>query len=389
MGVTKGKIAIIICLLISMAMGIAMAAPQLSYQKEERFDSYVTKPLLAGMDNAFVQDSINAGIEQEGNYAFLLATLRALADAQQSGLKVDSTALLLGPDDAHTVLSLRVDQAGRIGPGRPGYAIQPMMFRLSSGEPVSAADIFTDVAAAQAALELEVVSQVVPDMSNYLDASSLLPLPIDRLMLDEVGVNFFYHSEQLALLSGWPASLHFTYAELAELLQQGEGSLLHALGIRDWLTLNQENAQRVAQAVSQGMLPGLPVQLGQAVSDIRASHPLMVDPEAFPGGSKLQLEDGRFRGVVLTVNEGETALGGIISRRFACYGLVAGSSARQDVLAALGEPGSSLQLDQAAAERYGLLPGLLDSYQHGDNQLSLSYDASGLLRALWLQAHHQ
>lgn len=375
--------ALCVCALLALALGRASAAPQISFLREERFDSFVSMPLLIGMDNSFLQDSINKAIEEKGGFPFFLAALRALSDDGQTGIRAESQAVILGGPGG--ILSVRVDASGRVGPGRPGHSLTPMMFHLASGEAVTADEIFSDRAAAQEALEAFIDAQLAPEMSSYLDAHALLPLPMDRMLLDEAGISFLYEGEQLSLLSGWPASLHFSYGEAADLLDLGEGSVLRSAGAMEALTLCQHSKERIAALVAEGRLPGIPVALGQPMEEIRERYPLLADPDGFPGGTRIHPEDGRFRGVTLTSADGEEALGGIISARLAFAGLVTGRTERQEALDTLGEPLSSLALDERAAEPYGLEAGTLDSYVFGGNELLLSWDSGGRLSAVWIR----
>lgn len=387
-GTTNRRFIAALCLsaLMIAVLVPALAAPQISYLKEEQFDSFVSMPVLIGMENTFAQDSINKAIEEEGNFPFFLATLRALTEAGQTGIRADSEARILGGEGG--ILSARVDASGRVGSGRPGHSLTPMMFHLTTGERVELGEIFADPDAAQMALEAFLEEELLPDMSSYLDAEALLPLPMERLMLDEAGINFLYDADQLTLLSGWPASLHLTFGEVEELLDLSEGSLLSVCGVPGVLALSEHSRDRIAASVAEGTLPGLPIVIGQSMDEIKGRYPLLTDPDAFPGGIKVHLEDGRFRGVTLTAMDGEDPLSGIISTRAAFAGLVTGKTLRDEALRALGDPMSSLTLDGAAAEQYGLTAGPLDSYVFGDKELALSWDEEGRLYALWIKPAH-
>lgn len=385
--VTRRLTAFCACLVLALLCvpSPAHAEPQISYIREERFTSYVVKPLLIGMDNAFVQDIVNAAIEQDAGYPAYSATLQTLADAQQTGLKVRASGQILGKPDARMIVSLLVEASGRVGPGRPGERSEPLMFDLADGSPITAEALFADIDTAQAKLDSLVKEELMPHMSNYLSAESLLPVPLDKLLLDASGLSLYYDSERLSLLSGRSAALHFHYGEIEPLLKLEEGSLLYGLGIGDMLNAGEQSAERIAQAVTSGSLPGLPVTLGQPIKDILADYPLLNDSEAFPGGKRYELEDARFRSVHLIQLDGDENLSGILSFRQLLYGLQTGKSTRDEAISLLGQPLGSVSLEGSSAENYGLPEGALDSYRFDGSELLLSYDHEGLLRAVWLR----
>lgn len=379
----------LICLALLLFASGAQAEAKLSFLKEERFASQVVKPFLVGMDNAFVQDGINAAIEERGGFQAYLATLRALSDAGQSGLTVLSEGSILPIENSAGLLRLRVEASGRIGPGRPGHKLTPLMYDLSDGRAITAEELFIDPDEAAAQISQLVEEHVLPELSNYLDPSGFEPIPMDAVLIEENGLSFFYGPEQLVLLSGKPASLHFHYQELQDLLNLDEGSLLQQLGVPRMLQAEPANRELIAAIAAEGRLPGIPFKLGDSMVEIRENQPLLIDPEAFPGGSKYELEDARLRGSLLITQGVSEAVQGILSQRMLMHGLITGVSTREQAIGLLGEPKSSLSLDQAAAEGYGLKEGKLDSYQYGANELSLNYDEQDLLQAVWLRPAQQ
>lgn len=379
----------LLCLVLLLAAPGALAEPQLSFLKEERHGSSVIMPLMVGMENAFVQDTINKDIEERGGYTGYLATLRALMDDQQSGIQVQAEGSILPLEGAAGLLRLRVDASGRIGPGRPGYRVTPLMYDLTDGRAIAADELFTDIDAAAEAITEMVSEHILPELSNYLDPSGFEPVPMEQLLIEENGLSLFYSAEQLTLLSGRPASLHFFWHELQDLLKLEEGSLLMRLGVPAQLAAGEGSREWIEAAASQGRLPGIPFKLGDSLGEIRGSYPLQIDPEAFPGGSKYELEDARMRGNLLIAEGGGDELSGILCRRMLLHGLATGSSTREQVTALLGPPSSSLDLDEAAAYSYGLEAGRLDGYAFGSHELRFNYDEQELLRAVWLRQAQQ
>jgi hypothetical protein len=383
----KTKLFAAVCVLFVM-IGIsafALAQAQLDITREEKFSSYVEVPALSGLSDLSIQDSINGTIMRLGGFEGYTAILRSLSDESATGIQVKSQSEILTQGGQQLVLSLVIEASGRIGPGRPGHQITPMVFNLGNGQQVSAQDMFIDVADAAQALERMVEENFTPDLSSYLDAGALLPLPINSFSLDAAGVTFYYPSQQLTMLSGRSGAVNFHYDEIASLLNLEEGSLLWALGIMEKLGIHAGTKDEVAEYAGSGRLPGLPVRLGDNLSDVMTEYPLLMDSEAFPDGEKFYMEDARLRDTALIAEGGQDArIIGILSYRMNLAGILAGQTNRDQVLQALGEPASSLELDAQAADSYGLTQGKLDTFHFGDHDLALSYDGEKVLQAIWL-----
>ncbi|MHC1786254.1 MAG: hypothetical protein AB9880_04275 [Christensenellales bacterium] len=365
----------------------AQADVMVEVRQERKGASFVEVPVLSGLDNQFVQDSINRGINTLGSYEGYLATLRGLSDDNPGDLQVRASARLLQTAEGPGLLSILVEASGRIGPGRPGYQAQPLVFDLASGLQLTASDVFLDVPAAGLALDQLVEEEVAPDFSSYADAEGLLPVPLDSFMLDEAGITFHYPSKQLMLLSGRNGAVNFHYDEIAGLLNLLEGSALNRIGLQATLETGAGTRTTAERFAGEGRLPGIPIALGDVTPDVLERYPLLVDSEGFPGGTLYLLEDARLRGTSLIVSrDDERVISGIISRRMNLGGLICGQADRSMVTSQLGAPGSTGSLDEAVAEAIGLLGSSLDSYPLGDKVLSFIYDGDGVLQAIWLRS---
>ena len=373
-----------LCLILAFSAS-ALAQAQLDIMREEKFSSFVEVPVLSGLSDLSIQDSINSTIMLLGGFEGYTAILRSLSDESATGIQVRSHSDMLIQGGQQLVLSIAVDASGRIGPGRPGHQVTPMVFNLGNGQQVTAQDIFIDAAFAAQSLDNMVEESLAPDLSSYLDADALLPVPINSFSMDAAGVIFYYPSQQLTMLSGKSGAVNFHYDEIASLLNLQEGSLLWALGIKEQMGIHAGTKDEVVEYAGSGRLPGLPVRLGDNLNDILTEHPLLMDSEAFPDGEKYYPEDARFRHTALIAEEGQEAhIIGILSYRVNLAGILTGQTNRDQVLQALGEPASSLQLDAQAAESYGLTEGNLDTFHFGDHDLALSYDGEQVLQAIWL-----
>lgn len=379
------KIAWVLCVVLLLMGWLTALAQQADIIIEDvtqrQGESFVSYPQLSGMPNTFVQDSINRAIVADGGIPGYLAALPAMTDPAATGLTVQSQAQVL-PTSTGGLLAVRLDAQGRIGPGRPGHAVVPLMYSLTTGQRVTAADLFADPAMAAVELEAMIARDIEPDVSAYLSADALYPLPMDRLLVDETGITFYYDQAQYTTLSGRSGAVHFLYHELRPLLRMGEGSLLGDILQSMPRAPLAEAAEAIGRAVHAGRLPGLMVALGDSLEEALAAHPLLMDPEAFPAGEKYQPEDAHWRGSVLIASAGQVT--GIMSHRMNLYGLITGEATQSLVEQALGQPTASLPLDEQAAVSYNMIPGKLDRYDMQGRILSFNYDSSGTLQTIWL-----
>lgn len=378
---------VFLCLLMSAVLLQALPAQaqvEITIEKHEQYGSYVLVPKLTGMLNTFVQDRINQSIMADGGYETLLSNLSAATSDGGGALQSDVQAAILPGRDGQDVLSVRIESSGRIGPGRPSHGVRSLMYRLTTGEPVTAADIFVDVEQAEAGIADIIQEHITDDVSSYLNADAYLPLPLDNMLLDEQGVTLYYDAQQLSLLSGRAGSLHLHYDEVAPLLNITEDSLLWQLQVNEKLAPNEKTADSIRESVLQARLPGLPVILGDSAEETLMMFPKASDSMSFPGGLRYQLEDDRFRGSAIIVDGGKVT--GIITQRMNLFGLIIGKATKGDVTAVLGPETASLPLEGNLAERYHLPAGTLVDYQYESMVLRLLYGVDNVLQAIWLSS---
>ena len=354
---------------------------QVEYVTQQQGNSSVTYPQLSGMPNTFAQDTINRSIMADGGITSYLAMLSALTDPAATGLKVSAHAEIL-PAPMGNLLAVRMVAEGRIGPGRPGYAVTPLMYNLLTGQRVHAKDFFVDVSTAAGDIEAMIARDVESDVSAYLSAGGLYPVPIKQLLADEVGITFFYDQAQYTTLSGRSGAVHFLYDDLMPLLHTTPGSVLGDLLQKIPRAPSSEAAQAIAQTVQTGTLPGLSITLGVALDEVLVHYPMLTDPDGFPTGTKYQPEDASWRGTAFIEANGRVT--GILSNRASLYGLTTGKADRELVVQTLGQPVGSIALDDQAAMQYGMVAGALESYAYQGNTLYFNYDADSTLRYIWL-----
>lgn len=383
---TRRLLAVALLMIWPLVLPLARAGTLLSTKREQAGDSYIAYPQLEGMDNTFIQDTVNNAVKASLGEHF--NTLKVLASSVSGQLNVDGEALIIPSADGHDVLSVLMMASGRMPGGRNGYSYIPLQFDLADGQAVGAEQIFLDKENAEAWILEDLHHRLEDHLSNYLDIGGLEPFPIDRALLSGSGITFYYPDNTMAWLSGKPAAIRYLYHELKDILNLETGSLLYNLGVPGKLATNAGTAKQVRVLAEQGRLPGLPVRLGDSLEKLIGVYGLQYDAEGFPGGEKYQLEDDAFRGTSLIYSDGAT-LHGLLSTRMNLEGLITGESSGENVLETLGQPMISLPLTQDAAAVYGLPEGRLDNYLHGENELKLYYDTGNTLFAVWLQNTNQ
>lgn len=376
------KTACALLLLLVLLLNSAAASVQVETITRTAGESSIAYPEITGMANAFAQDQINEAIKNA--ITPHLNTFAVLEAGTAGQLKMESETVVFPSADGHDLLSILVTAEGRMPNGRTGYQQLPLQFDLANGQQVQAEQLFLSPEDALARMEALVEAKFEEDLSNYLDLTALKPFPLERLMVDEAGIRFFYPEDSLTWLSGRPASMRFLFHEMLDLLNLEEGSFLHSLGISKLLEPGEEAGNSISEAVKAGKLPGLDVRLGDRLEEAVIRHKLLHDPERFADGEKYQLEDDRFRGTVLISYNDET-VDGLLSKRMNLAGLIAGLTTQDTARQTLGEPVVSLALGEDAAQQYGLPVGTMDIYPHENTELRLAYDEDKVLVAIWIQ----
>ncbi len=348
------------------------------YVVHEAGDSFVSLPVLSGHTDSETEAVINAAVYADGGFSDYLRLLADL-DPLGTGLQVKSRAQIIDGQDGPGVLAVLITASGRIGPGRPGYKAIPLMYDLLDGTAIQTDRIFLDVDAAQHALDKLTEEEIEPIISDYLYPDGLYPVPVEQFLIDESGIGFYYPQDDYTTLSGQSGSVHFRWYELKTLLKSGENDLLPSLRLSN---ASEDPKAMIESSVSGGALPGLPVRLGHTLEALLEEYPLLTDAEVLLSGETYQPEDARFRGSLVIARDG--VITGIVSHRMELWGIITGETGKSQVVDVMGQPESSLTLDEAAAESYGLETGSLDSYTVSEHVFRFNFDSDMILRTVWL-----
>ncbi|NLZ88319.1 MAG: hypothetical protein GX916_02340 [Clostridiales bacterium] len=383
------KIVAVICLLAWVFSQPVLAGEQLvsvEYVVLENSGGTISYPRLIRHPDQVVMDTVNQAVVSLAQINGHIGTLSTLEGGEPGGLTLTSKAKVYAAPEGADVLTVLVEASGKMPTGRPGVQVTPMMFDLENGALIASEDIFADVALAQDAIDSYLEDYILDELSDYLDASMLTPVPLDSVLADDVGLTFYYPVDDILFLSGKPAAVQFHYHEIRDLLDLSPGSLLSRMGIGEAAFLpSLESAGMIKAACAEGVLPGVPAKLGDDLAALIEQYKMPIDSEAFPGANKYQLEDAAFRKTWL-VSSGDEDTGcveGIVSCRINLFGLITGITPRETCLAVLGE-GTALPLDEASAALYGFAPGTLDLYIVGSHQLALNHDEQQVLASVWL-----
>ncbi|MBE5801875.1 MAG: DUF4163 domain-containing protein [Clostridiales bacterium] len=350
----------------------------------EKGTNRLSYPQLSGLADPEIQKAINDDLFLSANLAAHMVTFTTLADKSPWGLVVSYEEYITGD-----VASFVISADGKMPNGRKGQINTALTYDLTTGKRVTAADLFTDVAEAQAWMEEEAVRTLGEEISEYTDSGVLLPLPVDRFTLDAYGITFYYAAEQFATLSGKAGACRFDYTELAAYLRSDEGSLPVRLSILPPEMTAAEQKTAIEEALSNGKIEQLPISLGDNMTGIVDAYGLKRTPDEFPGGRYFVMEHPMFRNILLISDSMQSGyehsmLQGIQLRRGAFCGLKIGQSQRDDWQKLLGEPDDVILLTENMAYDYNLPTGTCDLYRRGST-LRLYADESGVLVAVQLE----
>lgn len=335
-------------------------------------ENLVAYPQLSGMADEAIQQKINDDIVLSSgvtNHMISLVTLTG-----QQTLTVEYDAYL-----NESIFSTVISAKGKLPQKRDGHEYTALTYDLATGERVTLDTLFADADEAVAWMEEQAVATLSEELNGYLEYSELTPLPVDAFTLNEDGITFWYPAEQFSLVSGYSGACHFWYEEL-------EG--LWVTDPTPEMTAAEQKAA-IEESVAAGVIPHVPVRMGQNMQEIADEYRLLRTPDEFPGGRYFIMEHPAFRSIMvisdsLQADYADSVVEGIQLRRGALHGLVIGKTMQTEWQKVLGTPDSTLTMTESMAYDYGLCEGSCDIYHFGDYELRLYADADGVLYAIQL-----
>lgn len=372
---------IALCMLVlpSLAMGEVIPKPQVAALEDitqTTDNGYVSYPKVSGLATPELEALVNQIIMEKADIKTHLDTLTIL----QESVKVSYQAFL-----HDNILSVAFDLSGRTKPGRDGQKYVTVNLDLITGEGITAADLFADIDGAKAAMEAILEEKVLPGMSGYMENSDLIPVPVDTFFFDQQGITFYYALDQFSFVSGYAGGASFFYYELQDSLNVLEGSILYRLGAMATYTPEQMK-ESIVKTVTAGTLPGIALTLGDDLAKALDTYRLLCEPDFYPGGRFFLTEAPEMRDVwIMTDHLTEEYTGkvlGIRADRMDLYGIQTGITTKAQWQDILGQPDSTVSLDDYTAEDYYLTGGTSDYYNYGEHQLRLHGDEDGVLQSV-------
>ena len=379
----------ILCLLLMLTFTFALAeAPAVNDMALDLLGSSIHYPQLTGLDPA-VQTAVNAAIMEKGQINARLTRMAALANSPVK-LNVTYAYTLEG-----NVFSCAILADGAVETSRATQVWSTVNYDLRTGAELTFADLFVDAEAATSFIESYLNEQVAPELSAHLPAGSLTPIPAD-FTLSPTGLTLYYPIDSFRTLSDKAGTVTILWHELRPFLKVSDVSepaaVINRLAM-DFITLDITDGDTLLESLQSGALPGVPATLGQPMQALIDRYALLTDPDIYEGGRMIALEDGAFRQVwiltdALTEDFDQSVVQGIRADRISLHGLCTGETTieawREFLGFDLGQPDTTLTVDEDRAESWRIVPGTSDYYTLGDYRLRLHADENGVLRSVFL-----
>lgn len=344
--------------------------------------SSVRYPRVTGFEDEDRAAAVEALINEHCGVTEYISRM-ALLISDPTGLTVTYDAQIMGD-----VFTCVMEASGAVVNSRPTHVWTAVNIDLTDGHVITWDDLFLRPEEALAAIGVYLDERVAPELSAHLSAGSLAPLP-ETFGLSPYGITLLYPIEQLSTLQDEAGAVTVLWSEIQEHLNLEEGSVLARIGAADNLRYPEDARAGLAEAISGGGFPGIPAAIGQPVLELTDAYGLQIDPDLYEGGRMFLPDDAAFRQVwllsdALTGGWEHSVIQGLRADRLNLLGLQTGVTTRDDYLAALGEPDSTLAVDEERALNWRIVPGVSDYYALGDYRLRLHTDEAGVLRSVFI-----
>ena len=343
--------------------------------------SSVRYPRVTGLGDEELETAVNELIQTDLGIADYLNRMTLLM-SDPGTLTVTYEAQLLG--DVFTAVA---EASGAVVNSRPTHVWTAVNVDLRDGHAIGLDELFTEPEPAREAIEAY-LEDMAAELSAHLSASGVTPLP-ETFGLSPYGLTLLYPIEQLSTLADRAGAVTILWSEIQPWLNLEEDGLLSRIGAAENLTFPENPKERLTEALAEGSIPGIPAAIGQSVQELTDAYDLQIDPDLYEGGRMFLPDHQAFRQVwllsdALTGSWENSVVQGLRADRLNLLGLRTGVTTREEYLAALGEPESSLNVDEERALNWRIVPGTSDYYTLGSYRLRLHADEEGVLRSVFI-----
>ena len=338
-------------------------------------------PRLDGLGDADLQERVNALIREKCGIDAYLTRLPGLLAG--GSLKAEWKGGVLGD-----VFSCAVSASGAVETPRNTHVWTAVTADLRDGQEIPFEQLFTDAEAAKNLIAEYLEDEVAPELSAHLLNSELTPVP-ELFFLEKSGLTLLYPVDRLSTLSDRAGDIRIGWNSLRDVLDLSEDSVASRIGVQEMISLAEAGAEQLRAMAAEGSLTGIPVKLGDSMQELTDRYHMLTDPDGFEGGRLFSLEGGCFRDVFLMTDDltrgwENSAVEGIRMDQGCLWGLCVRETAREDWIAALGEPDGSAEIDEDKAEAIRGYSGTCDYYYCGEHILQLYSDETGILVSIVL-----
>lgn len=287
--------------------------------------------------------------------------------------------------EAGNILSLALHWNGTQTDGTAGSSTRALVLDRTTGEEIRMEQLFDDAETAIGAMEQIIADDVLPDLSDYMEYSELLPMPRDNYAVDAYGLTVFYPDDSYRYFDEQSGAVQFAWHELAAYI--GENSPVYALAHA------QGDLAALTEAAEGGRLPG-PMEkaaVGQKLGEALETYTLLTDPDYTKDSQVYLFEEAALRGWAVEIpkyaetDEEDTPISAIRTTRANVCGLTVGQTTRDELTATLGEPKETRSYDEDAAADRMLEAGESLFFELGGHILQAHTDENGVLSCLILR----
>ena len=365
-----------VCLAILPAAA-AGEGPEIGENSLDLAGSSIRFPVITGMEDEGAQAEINARIREDLRVDAYLERITALISDGERNMAVTWSGTLSGE-----VFSAALDAETRVKDLLGSHAWTWSNLDLRDGHEIALGELFTGEAAAREGLEA-LLEEVSYDLSPHLQNSEVTPLP-EGFRLESTGLTLLYDAKQLSTLRDRAGAVKIGWNEIREFTDWSGDGIPARVGAAEMVNWTEDSPEHLRQMTESGMLPDIPVAIGDSVKEWTDRAHLLYDPEEYALGRMFELEGAAFRNVYVlsdAVDSGwdSSRVQGIRMDRGCAWGLCVGETAADTWRQVLGEPDQTAAVDEEKADSFRTVPGTCDYYIFGEHTLQLWTDADGIL----------